>query len=130
MKKLLLSLPFVFMATFGAQAVSMPIEEKIALQAAMSTYIDLHMVEGVIPHVMLVTGEVVDLVPSKAHPMVVALGEDFVLCTDFRDASGGFVNVDFYAKRSGERYVIFQTEIDNRAALEALMKAGKAAMVE
>lgn len=111
-------------------AAALTVQDKVQLQSAMAAHIERNMVDGVIPHVLLKDGVVVDLVPTKAHPMILSFGERYVLCTDFRDPEGRFVNVDFYVAKGSEGYVIFQTEIDNRASLEALMKAGKVAMVE
>lgn len=113
-----------------AHASQLSMENKVALQATMFQHIDTMTIDGIIPHVTLDNGEVVDLVPTKAHPMFLALGDIYVLCSDFRDPAGNFVNVDFYVKTAGEKFVIFQTEINNRAKLEALMKGGKVTMLE
>ena len=112
-----------------ASASSIAVDDQVALQATMASYIEAHLVDGVIPHVMLDKGEVVQLVPTKAHPMILSMGDDFVLCTDFRTEDGTFVNVDFYVARAGDGFVIFQTEIANRGPLEKMMEAGKVAMV-
>ena len=50
--------------------------------------------------------------------MILSMGDDYVLCTDFRDPDGKFVNVDYYMTSRDGKYVVFQTEIDNRAPLK------------
>ncbi len=76
-------------------------------------------------HVDFKGGAVQKLAPAKAHPMMLKMGDNFVLCTSFRRANGSEVNIDFYVARKGARYAIFQTEVDNRGPLMALIKAGK-----
>ena len=112
----------------AASASTVSMDDKVALQAVMASYIESHLVDGIIPHVLLDKGEVVSLVPTKAHPMILTMGDDYVLCTDFRAEDGTFVNVDFYVARAETGFVIYQTEIGNRAPLEKMMEAGKVAM--
>lgn len=123
---LILSLSLVMPSTAFATSMA----DKIGLQAAMTQHIESTLIDGVVPHVELSEGVVVHLVPTKAHPMILTFGDRFVLCTDYRDPEGRFVNVDFYLTRRDGRFVVFQTEINNRAALERLMKDGKVAMVQ
>jgi hypothetical protein len=104
--------------------------EKAALQAAMRQHIDRHLVDGAFLDVNLSTGAVRALRPATAHPMLLRLGEYFVLCTDFRDDNGKPVNVDFYLARRGKGYVVFRTDIDSRGPLERLMLAGKVERLE
>ncbi len=47
--------------------------DKIGLQAAMAQHIESTLIDGVVPHVELSDGTVVDLVPTKAHPMILHL---------------------------------------------------------
>lgn len=117
---------------FSGSAIANPVEaaEKAAMQSAMFQHIDRQLVEGRYYDVNLKSGDVRPLVPQKNHPMVLRMGEHYVLCTDFKTTSGDSVNVDFYASRRGKSFVIFRTEIDNRSPLEALMKAGKVTMAE
>ncbi|MEZ5870345.1 MAG: hypothetical protein R3D32_00615 [Nitratireductor sp.] len=113
-----------------ALAGGLSVEEKAVLQASVFQHINALSIDGIIPHVDLTTGVTMDLVPTKAHPMILTMGGNFVLCTDFRDPQGQFVNVDFYIARVDTGFVVFQTEINNRPALENLMKAGKVAMMD
>ena len=113
-----------------AFAGQISMEDKVQLQTSMQRYIQSVEVDGVIPHVNLGDGTIADLVAIKAHPMILEFGDKFVLCTDFRDPEGKFVNVDFYISKGSQGYVVFQTEINNRAPLENLMKAGKVSMID
>ncbi|WP_424983806.1 hypothetical protein [Maritalea sp. S77] len=115
---------FVF-AILPTAGNALDMQGQVLLQTTMAQHIERHMVNGVIPHVVLDDGIVVDLVPTEAHPMILSYGEGYVLCTDFRDPEGRFVNVDFYVAQGEEGFVIFQMEIDNRAPLHALMEQGK-----
>ena len=91
----------------------------------MFQHIDRQMVRGSFLHVNFKDGQVEKLAPAKAHPMMLTMGDNFVLCTTFRRASGADVNVDFYAAKTEHGYSIFHTVIDNRGPLMALVKAGK-----
>ena len=99
--------------------------DKAGLQAAMFQHIDQQMVRGSFLHVDFKRGAVEKLSPAKAHPMVLRMGSNYVLCTTFRRKSGAKVNVDFYVARNDAGYTIFHTVIDNRGPLMALIKVGK-----
>ncbi len=99
---------------------------KARLQAAMQLHIERHVVAGAILHFDTQTGEVRPLYPTKAHPMVIAMGDYFVLCTDLRDASGRKMPLDLYMARQGRNYVVFHSEIGNRTPLQRLLKKGVA----
>ncbi|MCB1472159.1 MAG: hypothetical protein H6878_02620 [Rhodobiaceae bacterium] len=118
------------LATCSASAANITLQDKIALQATMAAYIESHSVGGIVPHVRLDTGETVNLSPAKAHPMILQMGDQYVLCTDFRDPHGNFVNIDFYVARRGGEFVVFQTEVDNRGPLKALVQDGKVQMLD
>ena len=116
---------FALAISWPGFASAMSIEDEVALQAAMSQHIQSTLIDGVVPHVELKDGTVTDLVPTKAHPMILAFGDRYVLCTDYRDPNGRSVNVDFYMTKRDGQFVVFQTEIDNRAPLRQLVAAGK-----
>jgi len=129
------ALPATILATFIATlspgiAQSVEPADKAAMQSTMFQHIDRILVDGQYTDVNLANGEIRKLVPQKNHPMVLRMGESFVLCTDFRTQDGEAVNVDFYAARRGKSFVIFRTEIGNRAPLMQLMNSGKVAMAE
>lgn len=98
--------------------------DKARLQAAMQQHIQRHVVDGAILHFDANTGEVRPLYPTKAHPMVITMGDHFVLCTDLRDKSGKEMPLDLYMARNGRSYVVFHSEINNRTPLQRLLKKG------
>lgn len=115
-------------AAFSAEKASAA--DKASLQAAMRQHIDRQLVGGNYLDLNLSTGVVRTLHPVTAHPMLLQMGQHFVLCTDFRDDSGKPVNVDFYMARRGKGFVVFRTEVDNRGPLDRLMAAGKVERLE
>ena len=90
----------------------------------MQAHIDRTTTAGVYPKLDLASGHVTKLHPVTGHPMILRMGDDYVLCADFRDAAGKPVNVDFYLAPREKGVTVFQVEVANRAPLEALMKAG------
>lgn len=109
----------------GAHATPLPPAEQAALQSSMFQFIDRQLVGERFLDLDLASGVTRALYPAKAHPMILRMGDGFVLCTDFRDEDGKAVNVDFYVAPSREGYVVYHSEIDNRGSLKALMAAGK-----
>ena len=124
-----LSVSLMSMTSISA-AATISMEEKVALQAGMFQHIETISLDGMMPHVELEDGSLVNLVVNKAHPMILAFGDNYVLCSDFRDPDGKAVNLDFYMTKKDGKYVVFQTEVNNRGKLEALMKNGKVSMAE
>jgi hypothetical protein len=104
--------------------------DKAALQAAMRQHVDRQLVQGGFLDLNLGTGAVRSLHPVTAHPVLLRMGQYFVLCTDFRDVDGKPVNIDFYMVRRGKSYVVFRTEVNNHAPLDRLMSEGKVARLE
>lgn len=108
--------------SFGATAAGT--SEKAVLQAAMQRHIDSQLVDGVVLDLDLETGEVTKLYPTKAHPMILKMGDNFVLCVTLNDTSGNKSLADYYMAPQGAEFVVIRTEINNRDALKNLMKAG------
>ena len=122
MRMMITVLGLVIATSMGASAQGTV--DKARLQAAMQQHIERHTVDGAMLHFDPETGEVKPLYPTQAHPMVIAMGEHFVLCTDLRDKSGKAMPLDLYMARKGRSYVVFHSEIDNRSPLQRLMKNG------
>lgn len=99
---------------------------KAELQAAMQRHMDRSAIDGALPFMNLETGEVESLYPTESHPLILIMGNSFVLCADLRTAEGAKRIVDFYLTQAGKQYKIIRTEVDNRAPLRALMTAGLA----
>lgn len=104
--------------------------DRVALQSTMAQYIEQHTVGDAFLHVDPVTGSVEKLYPATQHPMIVKLNNVIVLCADLRTKDGKTVNADFYAARDNSQFVIFQTEIGNRAPLQALLMKGAASLLQ
>jgi hypothetical protein len=103
--------------------------ERVQLQATMQSHIEASMVSGAVLDFDESTGEINELYPSTAHPMILSMGDKFILCTDFLDANGRQINADYYVAREGEGFVVFHTAYDRREVVEKLMKDGKAEML-
>lgn len=112
------------LASTGVHAQS--VIDKARLQAAMQQHIERNLVDGAILHLDTRTGEVRSLYPTQAHPMVIGMGEYFILCADLRDKAGNAMPLDLYMAPSGRSFTVFHTEINNRAPLKLLMKKGLA----
>lgn len=104
--------------------------DKVALQSTMAQYIEQHTVGDAFLHVDPATGVVQKLYPVSQHAMIVKLNDIVVLCADLRTQDGKTVNADFYAAHEGGQFVIFQSEIGNRAPLQALLMKGAASLLE
>ena len=98
--------------------------DKARLQAAMQKHIERQMVGDAILHLDVDEGKVKALYPTQAHPMILKMGEHFVLCSDLKDEAGRSLPIDLYMAQRGKRFVVFHTEIGNRAPLKTLMSRG------
>ncbi|MCC2098362.1 MAG: hypothetical protein KDJ29_15810 [Hyphomicrobiales bacterium] len=127
MKRSIAVASFLWVLASPALSAPPPISaaEKASLQAAMFQHIDSQLVRGSFLHIDFKNGAVEKLSPAKAHPMMLKMGDHFVLCTSFQRTGGKHVNVDFYVAKKQSGYSVFQTVIDDRGPLMALIKAGK-----
>ena len=107
-----------------------PAQVKAELQAVMQKYIMHNSVNGQLLDLDLSTGKTRALSPAAAHPMILHLGDLYVLCSDLRTEQGASVPVDFYVSKDKSRFKIFRTEIGNRRPLENLMKQGIVSKME
>ena len=108
------------------QAMASKVGDKAALQAAMQQHIDRNLVDGTYLYLDEMSGKVQPLYPQKAHPVILRMGDYFILCSDFRDASNAAVNIDFYLARNGDKYVVFHKSMDNDKLVHRLISEGKA----
>ena len=125
---LVLVLATAFMFPVHAEQ-KITVGEKAQLQASMQLFIDRRLVKGAYLSLNRSSGEVRELHPIAAHPMILKMGKYFVLCSDFQDGKGQSVNIDFYLALRGKRYVVFDALVDERKGLQRLMKAGKVSRV-
>ena len=119
--KLFYSLIFVFISC-GTLTVSA--SEKIVLQAAMQQHVESQLIEGAMLDLDLESGEIRKLYPTKTHPMIMTMGENFVLCLTLNDTDGKEYLADYYIAPQDDGFVVISAEINNRKALKKLMKAG------
>lgn len=125
--KILIVLSFA-LVSFGASAAST--SEKAVLQAAMQRHVESQLIDGAVLNVDLETGAIQKLYPTKAHPMILTMGENFVLCVTLSDTDGNKLLADYYIAPQGDGFVVLRTEINNRDALKKLMKAGIVATLQ
>ncbi len=129
-RALLLAIGAAALSGGASAAEPLTTADKVALQSTMAQYIEQHTVGDAFLHVDPVSGVVEKLYPATQHPMIVRLKDVVVLCADLRTQDGKMVNADFYAARDNGQFVIFQTEIGNRAPLQALVMKGAASLLE
>lgn len=53
----------------------------------MQQHIQRSLVKDAILQLDAETGEIRSLYPTKAHPTIIAMGDNFILCTDLLDKS-------------------------------------------
>ena len=119
----------LFFNADGFAKQSIGLGEKAMLQASMQKHIDGRLIDGAYLHLDKKSGEIRELFPVAAHPMIRQMGKYFVLCSHFQDKRGNEVNVDFYIARRGKRFVVFQALVDDRKPLSRLIKAGKVSRI-
>jgi hypothetical protein len=113
--------------SFADQAIGL--SEKAMLQATMQKHIDDQLINGAYLHLDKKSGQVRELYPVTAHPMIMRMAKYFVLCSHFQDENSNEINVDFYIARRGNVFLVFQSLVDERTALTKLIKAGKVSRV-
>ena len=95
------------------------------LQVSMQRHIDSQLINGAIHSLDLETGELSLFYPIETHSMVMAIDDDFILCTDLATLDGTKVPLDLYVTRTDDGFRVYQTEINNREPLEQLVKANR-----
>lgn len=111
-----------------ATAATLSDAEQINLQVAMQAYIDSHAVNDALLQVDPATAEVNAYVAAKAHPKIMAWGDNMILCSDFVDQNGKTVMGNFYMTKREGAFFVFQATFGDDPALMKLMKDGKAVM--
>lgn len=118
------------LALAPARADALDAVERASLHTVMVQHIDKLAIDGLWTQIDVQSGQIRQLAPARGHPMILQMGNAFVLCTDFVGFDGQPVNIDFYAVRQKGSFKIIQTEVANRRPLEALVAAGRAAPVD
>ncbi|MDF1790413.1 MAG: hypothetical protein P1U88_00815 [Thalassobaculaceae bacterium] len=122
---LLFAVALGFAAPSADAESNLSLDDQAALQAAMQRHIDRVLVDGAVLYIDRESGEARQLHPVTAHPMILAYGEHFVLCFDFRDEDGKNVPIDYYMARQDRSYVVFHTAVADRTLLKELMGSGR-----
>ena len=105
----------------AANAAKLSMADRALFQATMQQSIDYATIDGAYLHLNATTGVVKKIYPAKNHVMILHMGQHFVLCTEFRNAAGKNINVDFYIARKKQTFVVFHTAVDDRKSLMKMM---------
>ena len=122
--KTIISAAFALALLVSPARAETPVSESefANLQAVLQAHIEKNLVDGALLQLDEKSGAVRELYPATAHPVIMAVGKYFYLCTDFRDAEGQDVMINFYAAKDGDRYVIFHTVFGKNEELEKLVE--------
>ncbi len=105
-------------------------EMRTRLQADLQKHIYRSLADGVFHSLDSRTGEVLQLHPLTNHPVILKMGDYYVMCADFRDHQGKAVDVDFYMLENRGRFQVFRAEANNHEMLANLVKQGKATLLK
>lgn len=131
MQKFLLTASVCVSLGFGispALAGSISDSELVSLQVTMQSHIDATLVEGAMLSMDAASGNVMHYYPTKAHPKVMTMGDNFIMCAEMVDENGNNSMANFYIARAGAKFMVFQTTVGSDPILEKLMKDGRVAM--
>ena len=117
---------FLFTAQINTAHASQMQETKVRLQSDLQKHIYRSLVNGAFHTLDSKTGDVIALYPHVSHPMILQMGEYYVMCADFRDDDGNNVDIDFYMIKKPRGFQVFRAEVNNHQLLEGLMRDGKA----
>ncbi len=118
------------MTSAAGAAETVTTNERILLQATMQQLIQRKTIAGKFFYFDTDAAKVNSIYPAKAHPKIMKMGDNFILCQDFRKSDGKPVNVDFYVARQDKGFVIFDTVVNNHEPIERLMKVGQIHLVK
>lgn len=98
-------------------------DDRVRLQTVLMEYIDGKSVDGRFLHFDAERQEMVQYYPANLHPMIIPKGDIYFLCADFRDETGGEIEVDFIATRGDSGFQVIQTMVNNRDVIRQMMQA-------
>lgn len=104
-----------------ARAQAIPPELQVELQTAMVVHLDTIAPDGAYTFLDPETGQLRTVYTANVHPMVVAAGGEYFVCSEFIDEDGERLTADFLVRKLGDEYRVAQTIIGNRGALQTLM---------
>lgn len=126
-----LAVAMLIIPAVASATSALSLSDRASLQAAMQRHIDNALVDGHYLYLDDSAGLVRKLRPMSAHPVILRMGPYFVLCADFRGEEGEDVNVDFYiARKTGRAFVVFDEQVENRAVIKRMMRAGRMVTVD
>ena len=124
MRRLLPALALLGFAT-PAIAADIPAEVQIRLQVAMQEFVDERTVDGAYSYIDGESAKLRTVYPANVHPMVLAYGDDYFVCSELVDETGESLTADFLVRKIGDEYRVVQFILDNRPLVSAAMsKAG------
>ena len=114
------------LALTPAYAGRLSTELQVKLQTAMLAYNDSILVDGQYSYLDTRSDSMRVAYPASAHPVVVTLGDDYFLCSEFINDEGNTITADYLIKKSGKQYKVVQMILDDRQSLQnAIRKMGK-----
>ncbi len=130
-KRLLAATVLTASVLFTAGTVHAGSEElRTRLQADLQKHIYRSLADGIYHSLDSRTGKVLQLHPLTNHPVILQMGDYYVMCADFRDHKGKAVDVDFYMLENRGRFQVFRAEANNHKMLAKLIKAGEATLMK
>jgi hypothetical protein len=118
------------LSVVSAPAIANSEEMRTRLQADLQKHIYRSMADGVYHALDSKSGDVLKLHPLTNHPVIMTMGDYYVMCADFRDHRGKKVDVDFYMLENRGRFQVFRAEANNHKMLAKLVKKGKATLLK
>jgi hypothetical protein len=99
---------------------------QVELQTAMLTYTESIFVDGSYSYIDTKTDALKTVYLANAHPFVLSMGNDFVVCSEMIDDAGNNITADYLVRRIEGKYKVVQMLIDDRESLKnAMSKLGK-----
>ncbi len=123
MRKTLLVLALLGFAA-PASAADISTEVMVRLQVAMQEFIDERTVDGAYSYIDAESAQLRTVYPANVHPMVLAYGDDYFVCSELVDETGENLTADFLVRQIGDEYRVVQFILDDRPLVSAAMSKG------
>lgn len=120
--KLITWLAVIWLIPGFAFAGSLSAEIQVKLQTAMMTHIDAVVVDGAYTYVDTENDRLATVYPANVHPFVLAVGDDYFVCSEMISEAGDTVTADFLVRNIGGSYRVVQMIINDREAVEGAIK--------
>ena len=123
MKFLIVTLSALLLA-FPAFAAEVAPDVQVKLQNAMQSHLDGVSDDGAYTY-LTPAAATRTLYPANTHPMVLAYGDDFFVCSDMVDEAGKSFTADFLVRQIGGDYRVVQMMVDQREVVKKAMGMGQ-----